>query len=95
LARRLTAIFGNGVRGTRFGFLTPPARTIKLSEQRHGNTIRAFFQIDPAALTAEQGRYIFGFRKADEIRNRSFAAKQDSDRRPRASASDRLGSQAA
>ena len=60
-------------------------------EKRYGDAIREIFGIDPATLTAEEARYLIGFRSADEIRNRSLAAKQETDRRLRAKGIDRLG----
>jgi hypothetical protein len=60
-------------------------------ETRHGDAIREVFQIDPAALTAVQAQYLIGFHSANEIRNRSLAAKQATDRRLRAKGIDRMG----
>ena len=82
------------VNASRSGLLTPPARLIALLERRHGNAIRDIFQIEPAALTAEEAQYLIGFRTADEIRNRSVTAEQETDRRLRARASVRLGREA-
>jgi hypothetical protein len=73
------------------GRLTPDRRVTMLLETRHGDAIREVFQIDPAALTAEEAQYLIGFRSADEIRNRSLAAKQETDRRLRAKGIDRMG----
>ena len=82
------------VNAARSGRLTPAHRLTVLLERRHGDAIREIFQIDPAALTAEEARYLIGFRTADEIRNRSLAARQETDRRLRARTSDRLGGEA-
>lgn len=79
------------VNAARSGLLTPAHRLTTLLERRHGDAIREILQIDPAALTAEEAQYLIGFRTADEIRNRSLAARQETDRRLRAKASDRLG----
>jgi len=82
------------VNAARSGRLTPARRLITMLERRHGNTIREAFQIDPVALTAEEAQYLIGFRSADEIRNRSLAARQETDRRLRAKAPGRLGGEA-
>jgi len=82
------------VNAARSGRLTPPVRITALLERRHGDAIRDIFKIDPKALTAEEAQYLIGFRTADEIRNRSIAAKQETDRRLRTKASDRLGGKA-
>jgi len=79
------------VNAARSGRLTPVRRVTTLLERRHGDAIREILQIDPAALTAEEAQYFIGFRTADEIRNRSLTARQETDRRLRAKASDRLG----
>jgi len=82
------------VNAARSGQLAPPARITDLLERRHGDAIRNIFKVDPKALTAEDAQYLIGFRTVDEIRNRSVAAKQETDRRLRARASDRLGGEA-
>ena len=81
------------VNAARSGALTPAARVTALLEKRHGNAIREIFQIDASALTAEEAQYLIGFRTVDEIRNRSVAARQETDRRLRAKAPDGLGGQ--
>jgi hypothetical protein len=55
-------------------------------QRRYGDAIREIFRIDPAAVTAEETQYLIGFGTVDEVRNRSLAAKQDTDRRLRARA---------
>lgn len=79
------------VNAARSGRLVPERRVVAALEKRYGDAIREIFGIDPAALTAEEARYLIGFRSADEIRNRSLAAKQETDRRLRAKGIDRLG----
>jgi hypothetical protein len=74
--------------------LAPAVRITALLERRHGDAIRETFQIDPAALTAEEAQYLIGFRTADEIRNPSLTARQETDRRLRAKAPHRLGGKA-
>lgn len=54
--------------------------TTKL-EERFGDAIRELFRVDPAALTAEEAQYLIGFRTADELRNRSLKARQETSRR--------------
>ena len=82
------------VNAARSGRLTPARRVTATLERRHGDAIREISQIDPAALTAEEAQYLIGFRTADEIRNRSLAARQETGRRLRAKAVDRLGGEA-
>lgn len=82
------------VNAARSGRIKPPTRVTTLLERRHGDVIRDIFQISPEALTAEEAQYLIGFRSADEIRNRSAAARQETDRRLRAKAPDRLGGEA-
>jgi hypothetical protein len=74
--------------------LTPDRRVTALLETRHGNAIRELCRIDSAALATEEAQHLIGFRGADEIRNRSIAAKQETDRRLRAKGIDRLGGEA-
>jgi len=69
----------------------PDRRVTVLLEARHGDAIREIFQIDPAAPITKEAQYLIGFQSADEIRNRSLAAKQETDRRLRAKGIDRLG----
>jgi hypothetical protein len=71
-----------------------PAGRITALERLYGDAIREIFRIDPAALIAEEAQYFISFRTTDEIRNRSVTAKQETDRRLRAKASDRLGGKA-
>jgi len=61
--------------------LTPDRRVTALLETRRGNAIREAFQIDRAALTAEEAQFLIGLRSADKIRNRSLAATRATDRR--------------
>jgi adenine/guanine phosphoribosyltransferase-like PRPP-binding protein len=79
------------VNAARSGRLMRAARLAAMLEMRHGDAIREIFQVDPAALSAEEAQYLIGFRTTDEIRNRSVAARQETDRRLRAKASDRMG----
>lgn len=72
------------VNASRSGTLALDARVAAELEKRHGQVIREVFGVDPGALTADEGRYLLGFRTADEIRNRSAKAKQETDKRLRA-----------
>lgn len=60
-----------------------PGQT-KLLEKRYGDTIRELFQVEPAALTRDEARYLTGFRSADELRNRAAAAARARTERLRA-----------
>lgn len=82
------------VNAARSGRLTPVRRITAVLERRHGDAIREIFQIDAAALTAEEAQYLIGFRTSDEIRNRSVTARQETNRRLRAKALDRMGGEA-
>jgi predicted amidophosphoribosyltransferase len=61
---------------SRSGDIHPPARLINELERRYGDVIREEFGIDPSSLTAEEARYLIGFRHADELRARAAAARQ-------------------
>jgi hypothetical protein len=71
------------VNASRTGILVPDHRVVAKLESRHGPTIREVFGIESAALSADEARYLLGFRSADEIRNRSAKAKQETDKRLR------------
>jgi orotate phosphoribosyltransferase len=64
------------VNAARSGRVIPDASTLQQLERRFGDDIRNLFQIEIAALTYEEARYLIGFRTVDEIRNRAAAAKQ-------------------
>src|SRR6185437_4489758 len=57
--------------------MVPERRLIAQLERRHGDVIREIFEIEPAALTADEAQYLIGFRTADELRNRSSKARQE------------------
>jgi hypothetical protein len=61
----------------------PDRQTLKLLEQRYANELIEIFGIKASALTANEARYLVGFRSADEIRNRLVKAKQEIDIRLR------------
>jgi hypothetical protein len=62
---------------------SPDRQTLKLLEQRYANELIEIFGIKASALTANEARYLVGFRSADEIRNRLVKAKQEIDIRLR------------
>ncbi len=82
------------VNASRSGRIAADPRLLEQLEKRHGNAIREIFRISPAGLTADEARYLIGFRSADEIRNRSAKARQETDQRLRAKGIDRLGGKA-
>ena len=81
------------VNASRTGRLIPEPRLMRILETRHGDTIRDLFRIEPSALSADEARYLLGFRTADELRNRSAKARQETNLRLRAKSLHRLGGQ--
>jgi hypothetical protein len=71
------------VNAARSGFIAPDPRVVRQLERRFGDAIRELFNIEPTALTGEEAGYLIGFRIADEIRNRSTKAKQETAHRLR------------
>ena len=71
--------------------LIPAAKDIRLIKERFGNDIIEVFGIAPDALTANEARYLVGFRSADEIRDCLAKARQENDRRLRAKGISRPG----
>jgi hypothetical protein len=65
------------VSDARSGLPVPDQRVVHQLERRFGDAIRELFNIKPAALTAGEAGSLIGFRDADEIRNRSTKAKQE------------------
>ena len=57
---------------------------IRTIERRFGDELRNSFGKDPAALTAAEAGYLIGFKDAQSLRNRAFAARQETGRRLRA-----------
>ncbi len=55
----------------------PLKKHISLLEQRFNDKIRQQFGIQTPALTANEARYLIGFRNFDEIRNRCFKAEKE------------------
>lgn len=63
--------------------LAPTPKDVRLITERFGHDFTDIFGIEPAALTANEARYLVGFRSIDEIRNRLAAARQEIHRRLR------------
>lgn len=63
--------------------LIPDSKTNKQIQSRHELEIDKILHIRPSALTANEARYLIGFRTADEIRNRLAKARKETDRRLR------------
>ena len=72
------------VNASRSGSLVPENRRPREIEARFGDAVREIFEIDPAALTADEAAYILNFRDADALRNRAASAIRDRDARLRA-----------
>ncbi len=69
---------------SRTGRLVPAKADIRILRTRFGDAIRDILGIETEALTADEARYLVGFRDADELRNRAAKAKEERDRRLRA-----------
>ncbi|GEM_PF-506875 len=76
-----TAVLTNA---SRSGTLRADAKLKQQIEGRYGDEIRNQFHVDPAALTADEARYLIGFRSAGELRNRAAAAARSRSERIRA-----------
>ena len=63
--------------------LSPDKRTLKTLESRFAHELIEIFGIAVNAHTANEARYLVGFRTADAIRNRLAKAKQEIDLRLR------------
>ncbi len=62
---------------------SPDKQTLKTLEARYEHELIDIFGIAVNALTANEARYLVGFRTADDIRNRLAKAKQEIDLRLR------------
>jgi hypothetical protein len=82
------------VNASRSDRLQSDPRVVAELEKRHAEAIRGVFGITPAALTGAEARYLIGFRSSDEIRSRSFKARQETGRRLRAKGLGGLGDEA-
>jgi hypothetical protein len=63
--------------------LLPDLKDTRLIKERFGYDFVKIFGIEPDALTANEARYLVGFRSIDEIRDRLAKARQEIDRRLR------------
>lgn len=59
------------------------AKTVRLLKERFHHDIVKIFGVEPGALSANEARYLVGFRSVDEIRNRLAKAEQEIDHRLR------------
>lgn len=64
---------------------------VRIIKERFQDECIEIFGIQPDALTANEARYLLGFRSVDEIRNRVAKARQEIDRRLRAKGISRSG----
>ncbi|HET6631518.1 MAG TPA: PLxRFG domain-containing protein [Rhodanobacteraceae bacterium] len=64
------------VNASRAGTMKAPRGLLRQLERRYGDEIRNQFHVEPAALTADEARYLIGFRTADELRNRAATAER-------------------
>jgi len=71
--------------------LIPNAQDVRIIKERFQNECIEIFGIEPDALTANEARYLVGFRTVDEIRNCVAKARQEIDRRLRAKGISRQG----
>ena len=71
------------VNASRSKVLIPQRRRVQEIERRFGDALREAFEIDPAALTADEADYVLNFRDADALRNRAASASRDRDARLR------------
>lgn len=62
----------------------PEPLVIRRLRERFPDAIQHIFGIEPGALTANEARYLSGFRTADELRNRAIKAAKEIDLRLRA-----------
>jgi len=71
------------VNAGRSKLFSPDKQTLKILEARYGHELIDIFGIAAHALTANEARYLVGFRTADDIRSRLVKAKQEIDLRLR------------
>ena len=69
---------------SRSRILAPTDARIREIERRYGDDVREIFDIDPAALTADEAQYVLNFRDADALRARATAAQRQRGDRLRA-----------
>jgi hypothetical protein len=71
--------------------LIPERKDVRLIKERFQDEFTEIFGINPDALTANEARYLVGFRSIDAIRDRLAAAKQEIDLRLRSKGLSRSG----
>lgn len=71
--------------------LIPNPQDVRIIKERFQDECIEIFGIQPDALTANEARYLVGFRSVDEIRNCVAKARQEIDRRLRAKGISRSG----
>lgn len=71
--------------------LLPNRKDIRLIKERFQDEFTHVFGIEPDALTANEARYLVGFRSIDEIRDCLAKARQEIDRRLRSKGISRSG----
>jgi len=69
-------VFANAGRS---GVLTPRGQDAKRVEWRFGDVIRKEFQIDPAALTADEAAYLANFCDAEKLRASIAKGRREAD----------------
>jgi hypothetical protein len=67
------------------------SKDVRLIKERFRDEFTEIFGINPDALTANEARYLVGFRSIDAIRDRLAAAKQEIDLRLRSKGLSRSG----
>ena len=72
--------------------LVPQKHFVNLIKERFDDEFTEIFGIYPDALTANEARYLVGFRSVDAIRDRLAAARQEIDHRLRSKGLSRSGS---
>jgi hypothetical protein len=72
--------------------LLPNRKDVRLIKERFQHEFIEIFGIEPEALTANEARYLVGFRSVDEIRDCLAKAREEIDRRLRAKGISRPGS---
>jgi hypothetical protein len=73
-----TALLANAGRSA---VLCPTQHHIQIIERRFADDIRNLFGIDPAALTADEAKYLVNFRNADALRSSAAKATRERDAR--------------
>lgn len=71
--------------------LAPDLNDVRIIRNRFENEFVEIFGIEPEALTANEARYLVGFRSLDELRGRLAKAEQEIDRRLRSKGISRSG----